>query len=399
MKRILIVINTLGRAGAETAMMTLLNRLVKQDVEISLFVLTGQGEMVHQLPEQVTLLNKNYDDSSVLSAQGQKKLKGKILKAMVRRGTLIRCIPYLVRNLIPMLKARKIMPDKILWKVLSDGAERFDETYDLAIAYLEGGSTYYVADHVKALQKAAFVHVDYGQAGYTRALDKNCYLKLDKIFTVSDEVKTAFVKHYPECEEKTEVFHNILDTDRIKEKAKLFEAFEDDYQGIRLLTVGRLTAQKAFEVSIEAMALLKKQGVKARWYVLGEGDQRKKLEELIHNLHLEEDFILLGAVDNPYPYIRKADIYVHASRFEGKSIAIQEAQVLGRPILVSDCSGNREQVIQNVDGMLCDFTSESICEGIRELIGDPEKRDRLAVAAALKNSADKTDIGKLLSML
>lgn len=399
MKRILIVINTLGRAGAETAMMTLLNLLVKQDVEISLFVLTGQGEMVHQLPEQVTLLNKNYDDSSVLSAQGQKKLKGKILKAMVRRGTLIRCIPYLVRNLIPMLKARKIMPDKILWKVLSDGAERFDETYDLAIAYLEGGSTYYVADHVKALQKAAFVHVDYGQAGYTRALDKNCYLKLDKIFTVSDEVKTAFVRHYPECEEKTEVFHNILDTDRIKEKAKLFEAFEDDYQGIRLLTVGRLTAQKAFEVSIEAMALLKKQGVKARWYVLGEGDQRKKLEELIHNLHLEEDFILLGAVDNPYPYIRKADIYVHASRFEGKSIAIQEAQVLGRPILVSDCSGNREQVIQNVDGMLCDFTSESICEGIRELIGDPEKRDRLAVAAALKNSADKTDIGKLLSML
>ena len=93
---------------------------------------------------------------------------------------------------------------------------------------------------------------------------------------------------------------------------------------------------------VPAMKLLKDQGIKARWYVLGEGELRNKLQQKIDSLGLKEDFLLLGAKENPYPYYKQCDLYVHATRFEGKSIAIQEAQVLGCTILVSDCSGNRE---------------------------------------------------------
>lgn len=399
MRKILFVINTMGQAGAETALLELLRNIDPSENEIHLFVLMGQGEMISKVPDYVKVLNTAYDEHSVLSAEGKKGLKKTVLKSMFRRGTVFTLLPYLLKHSFRMVKAGKLLPDKLLWRVLSQGADRFEEEYDLAVAYLEGGSTYYVTDHVKAKRKCAFVHVDYAQAGYTRDLDRECYLKLDQVFTVSDEVKTAFLKAYPECGDKTAVFRNLLNPAGIRAKALEGEGFTDDYHGVRILSVGRLTTQKAFEVSIEAMKMVKDAGVKARWTVLGEGDQRKFLEERIQALGLTEDFLLPGAVSNPYPYMKQADLYVHASRFEGKSIAIQEAQILGRPILVSDCSGNREQVIQGVDGLLCDFTPEGIYGGIMELLEDPEKRERMAQAAYVKNEAAGNDVHLLLSLM
>ena len=398
MKKILFVINTLGQAGAETALLELLRQIDPKQYEVSLFVLMGQGEMISRVPDTVKICNRTFRDCSVLSAEGRKGLVRTILKAMLRRGTVLRLFPYLVKNFLAMRKRGKILPDKLLWRVLSDGADRLQEEYDLAVAYLEGGSTYYVADWVRAKRKAAFVHVDYAQAGYTKDLDLDCYRKYTKVFAVSDEVKTAFLKVYGEYAGKTEVFHNILNPESIRSKAQTGQGFAEPFEGIRIVSVGRLTAQKAFEVSIDAMKLVKDAGRKVRWYVFGEGDQRKMLEERIAKLGLKEDFLLPGAVSNPYPYMKQADIYVHASRFEGKSIAIQEAQILGKPILASDCSGNREQVIQDVDGLLCEFCAEGICEGILQLLDDADRRERLGRAAAEKNKAENTEIVKLLSL-
>lgn len=399
MKKLLFVINTLGHAGAETALMELLRHLPPEEYEVDLYVLMNQGEMVSQLPEHVRLLNRRYSEKSVLSREGKRALWGQILRAMAVRASVLRCLPYLAKNFCAMAAAGKIRPDKLLWRVMSEGGMRIDARYDLAVAYLEGGSAYFVAEHVNAAKKAAFIHVDYERAGYTRDLDRNCYLKFDRVFPVSDEVRASFLKVYPECEAVTEVFHNLVNQEEIRRKALLPGGFSDDFDGPRILTVGRLTAQKAIEVSVEAMKLLKDGGIRARWYVLGEGEERNRLEERIHKLGLKEDFLLLGAVDNPYPYIRQADLYVHASRFEGKSIAIQEAQTLGRPILVSDCSGNREQVEHNVDGLLCSLTPEGICGGIRELLEDGELRRRLGEAAAGKKLTDPSEMGRLLALL
>lgn len=401
--RILFVINTLGQAGAETALLSLLQTLAKEKgevrYEISLYVLTGQGEMASRLPADVRLLNKEYREESVLTAKGRKYLKKTVLKAMFTRGTVVKLLPYLVKNTCTMLGKKRLLPDKLLWRVLSDGGMVLPEEYDLAVSYLEGGAAYFVADHVKAVKKAAFIHVDYEKAGYTRTLDKDCYLKFDKIFTVSDEVREAFLKAYPELPEKTEVFHNILNKEEIVRRAEEGEGFTDGFTGIRLLSVGRLTAQKAFEVSVDAMKRLKDAGKNVRWYVLGEGDQRKKLQEQIDTLGLTEDFILYGAVNNPYPFMKQADIYVHASRFEGKSIAIQEAQILGKPMVVSDCSGNREQVCHGKDGLMCGLTPESLAENIMLLLEDEALRGKLGAAAAKKNADAAEEIQKLLSML
>lgn len=399
MKKILITINTLGLAGAEVALLGLLGQLDPKEYEVDLFVLMGQGELIHRVPKHVKVLNSKYCDSSVLSKEGRKHLTKTVLQALVCKGRMFTLFPYLCKHLFKQLGEGKIRPDKLLWRVLSDGAPRFKEEYDLAIAYLEGGATYYVADHVKAKSKATFLHVDYSQAGYSRSLDRECYLDFDRVFTVSDEVKESFLKVYPECKGKTDVFHNILDQDEIRNKAKLPGGFADDYKGKRILTVGRLTTQKAYEISIDAMKLLKDKGVQARWYVLGEGDQRAVLTTKIQQLGLENDFILMGAVDNPYPYYSQTDIYVHATRFEGKSIAIQEAQTLGCATLVSDCSGNREQVTHGVDGLLCDLNPEAICAGIEELLSSEEKRKNYGQAAASKSLANPEEMKKLLDLI
>ncbi len=399
MKKILFVMNTLGRAGAEMALLELLRRLAEKDLEIHLYILTGQGEMLEQLPKGVKLLNRKYHSASVHTKDGKKLLAKTSLKAMFRRGTILRLLPYLMKHGIEMICKGRILPDKLLWRVLSDGAERFEEQYDLAVAYIEGGSTYYVADHINATKKVAFFHVDYSMAGYTRSLDRDCYLKYDKVFPISDEVKDSFLQMYPECQEKTQVFHNLLNREKILQMASQQGGFSDDYEGYRILTVGRLMAQKDFAQSIEAMKILKEKGIEARWYILGEGEQREELERLIKKLDLEKNFFLYGVTDNPYVYMAQADIYVHATRFEGKSIAIQEAQILGCPILVSDCSGNREQVVHEKDGLMCELTPEAICEGVLTLLKDTEKRRAYGQEAAKRHTTRDTEIDKLIALL
>lgn len=399
MKKILFVINTLGHAGAETALLELLRHIDSEQYQVDLFVLMGQGEMVHRLPQYVKLLNRNYDDCSVLSAAGKKHLKKHVIRALFARGIIFRMMPYLCRQFLGMLKRRRIQADKLLWRAMAAGAQRFSEHYDLAVAYLEGGAAYYITDYVSADKKAAFIHVDYAQAGYNRSLDRDCYVKMDHIFAVSDEVKESFLSVYPECGERTQVFHNLLDQERIREQAKQPGGFTDQNDGYRILTVGRLTAQKDFQVSVEAMKLLKDSGVMARWYILGEGEKRGELEIKIRELGLEQDFFLPGAVENPYPYMAQADLYVHATRYEGKSIAIQEAQTLGCAIIASDCSGNREQIVPGVDGILCEMTPEGICQCVRELLYDKEKRKNFGQAAAAKELTDVKEVEKLLSLI
>lgn len=388
MKKFFFCINTLSRAGAETALLEMMRRLAEMGHEIDLLVLTGIGEMAGELPRGVTLLNQNYAPVSVLSQEGRKVLKKRILQAALHRGNIIRQFPALTGNLFRMIGKGRILPDKLLWRLLSMGAEETTKVYDCAVAYIEGGATYYVADRVKATKKVAFFHVDYGKAGYTPKLDRNCYERFDSIYAVSDEVRDSFLLVYPQYEEKTFVFHNLLNRKEIFRKAQLEGGFQDEYSGKRILTIGRLTAQKCFEVSIRAMELLRKQGVEARWYVLGEGDQREKLEKLIASCGLEKHFFLLGAVDNPYPYLRQADLYVHASGFEGKSIAIQEAQILGKPILVSDRNGNREQIVQGVDGEICSLSAEAVSASICGMLSDEELCRKYGVAAAEKMAED-----------
>ncbi len=381
MKKILFVINTMGQAGAETAFLELLKKIDRSEYEVFLYVLMGQGEMCNKLPEYVHVLNRSLSSLPVLTDKGRLRMALTVFRAFWMHGAWCGKLCSIIQNLVSMIKGKRVQFSKLFWRVLSDGADRFETTFDLAIAWLEGGSAYYVADHVKAGKKAAFLHIDYKNAGYTRKMDRACWRQYDRIFAVSKEVKEHFQSFYPEYAEKVCVFDNYINQEVIRARAGEPGGFSDDFDGIRLLTVGRLTYQKAYDIAVEAMCILKEAGHNVRWYVLGEGEQRRYLEKRIAVCGLREDFLLLGAVENPYPYYSQADIYVHATRFEGKSIALQEAQTLGCAIVASDCTGNRELIEDGKDGMLCALVPGQVAAQVAGLLEDETKRRELGQKA------------------
>lgn len=399
MKKILFVVNTLGRAGAETALLELLRRLDSSEYEVSLYVILAQGEMIGELPSHVKLKNRRFNSQSVMTGKGKRAIAVTICSSFFRNGGYPGKIHSIVSNFADMERTGKIQTEKLLWRMLSDGAERLNEVFDLAVAYLEGASAYYVADHVKARHKVGFIHIDYRSAGYTRRMDRDCFRSFDRIFGVSDEVREHFLLVYPEYATKTKVFYNMIDQERIRRRAQERGGFADGYRGARILTVGSLTYQKAYDIAIEAMKLVKDAGFDARWYVLGEGDQRRQLMKKIASLSLQEEFVLLGAVTNPYPYYMQADLYVHATRYEGKSIAIQEAQTLGCAVIASDRNGNREQITDGQDGILCELTPRAIAKSIMELLQDKEKRKALRRAAAKKDMTQPQGLRMLLELV
>mgnify|MGYP001024779956 CR=1 FL=1 len=385
-KKVLFVINTMGRAGAETALLGLLRKLDRERCDISLYVLLGQGELIERLPPDVRLLNPRFSKRSVLSGRGRAALTGSVLAAFFRNGGFWRKIGYTLSGLPAMLRRGRFQPDKLLWRAVAEGGLRFAEEYDLAVAWIEGGSAYYVADHARAGKKAAFIHIDYRRAGYTRELDQDCWKCFNRIFAVSPDAAEKFTSVYPEYRDKTAVFPNIVDQEEIRERAKEPGGFTDGYDGLRILTVGRLTYQKGYDIAIKAMRRLKDAGYRARWYVLGDGDQRRSLERQIAALGLREDFVLLGAVDNPYPYFAQADLYVHAVRFEGQGIAVWEAQTLGCPVVVSDYCGSREQVEGGRYGVSCALTPEAVADTVAALLDDAPRRAELGRRAAEKKT-------------
>mgnify|MGYP002509961323 CR=1 FL=1 len=400
MKAVLFVINTMGMGGAERSLLNLLKYIDLDKYQVSLYVITGQGELLDQIPKEVTILNKRVFSVSVYSRDGRIRLLKTVLKAMINRITLIRSMGYILKNLLDMVKKGEVRKDKLLWKVLSDGGQMPAQKYDLAVAYLEGGAAYYVASHVKAKKKAAFIHINYSKAGYSRQLDEECYLNFEHIFAVSENVKEKFLQAYPECIQKTAVFYNPIDVEKIIRGSTETGGFTDDYEGVRILTVGRLVSQKALDTAVEAMKILTETGKAFRWYVLGDGEMRRFLEERIRFYGLCEDFLLLGTVDNPYPYYKQCDLYVHTARYEGKSIAVEEAQVLGCAIIAADYAGVEEQIENGVDGIVCRLNAVDLAKEIQYLASDLRKRELLGQAASKKMQVDNLkEVNKLMELL
>lgn len=377
-KKILFVINTLGQAGAERALITLLSYIDKNQYDVYLYVMLNQGELVDEVPGYVQILNHHISPKSLHGKAGERELVKEVLTCGLRHGSGLRQIGSIVRNYKRMKQQDRVQLDKLLWRTVADGGKRFPMEFDLAIAYLEGASTYYVADYVLAKKKVAWVHVDVNEAGYTRELDGDSYDKIDHIYGVSHEVKDAFLTLHPECKEKTSVIENIISVEDIQKKSKEEYSSEFDKNSFCLLTVGRLHQQKAYDVAIDAMKLVKEKRGDIKWYVVGDGPLKEELQKKIKDEDLENEFILLGHRKNPYPCYADCDIYIQATRFEGKSISIREAKALGCPLIVSNVSGNREQIEDGKNGLLCELTKESIAEKILYLSDNEALRQQMS---------------------
>ena len=375
-QKMLIVINTLGRAGAEKALVSLMKILDTDRFEVDFLAMVDRGDLYPDLPYYVNVLNKTPVVGTVTDAAGLAALSTQIIKRLITKGYIFKFAAQAAVNLREQIHRGWLQADKFFWEALSGTAPRFSKQYDIAIAYTEGAATYYVAEYVRAKKKISYIHVDYFRAGYMEKIDRKYYEKIDYVFCVSEDVKKGFNIIYPEYAHKTRMCHNIINADDIRRLAVTGKGFEDNFNGLRIVTIARLRPQKALHHSIrECVKLCESSDVNIRWYVLGDGKLRNGLQAQIDKCRLTDRFILYGTVENPFPYLLQADIYVQASNYEGWSLAIAEAMVLRKPIVVSDRANNPDQIVDGVNGIVVTMEEGSLADGLRSMIESKQRRE------------------------
>ena len=181
--------------------------------------------------------------------------------------------------------------------------------------------------------------------------------------------------------------------------ANLENGYDDNFDGVRLLTIGRLANQKGYDMALEACKILKDKGIKFKWYALGKGPLKDEIEKYIKENELQGYFNLLGVKSNPYPYIKGADIYVQTSRFEGFGLAIAEARMLNIPVVTTEFDAVYNQMVQGKNGLVVDMDSQSIANGILKLINDEELRNSIVEYLKTEKKGNTEELEKFYELI
>ncbi|WP_338789114.1 glycosyltransferase [Metabacillus sp. FJAT-53654] len=392
-KNLLFIMPSLSAGGGEKSLVNLLSQIDYELYNVDLFLLNHNGIFMEFVPKEVQILSlpKSYNLFSLPLIKSIIKLllKGKITLAYNR-------ILFSINRNFENISVR----EQKNWKYLSKSLNVIEKKYDVAIGFLEKTSTYFCVDKVEASQKIGWVHIDYDKLGMDPSIDNVYFRKLNNIVTVSEECSTILKKRFPNEKDKVDVIYNIVSPKLINEMAKqvITDLYEKKDDEIVILSIGRLHYQKGFELAIESCKKLIEKGYKLKWYVIGDGEEREKLTNLIERYNLEENFILLGLKSNPYPYIKQVDIYAQTSRFEGKSIAIDEAKIMNKPIVVTNFSTAKDQINDRIDGIIVDMDADCVVKGIEMLINDQTLREELIFNLSQMNLGTEEEIDKLYNL-
>lgn len=394
MKKILFVINNLNCGGAEKALISLLETIDYSKLDVDLLLFKQEGIFMSKIPSQVNLLmepeNYKYFDMSVKKA----------VKGLIKKGKFNIALARILSLYVFKTEKSRVVVEQKVWKYLSMTFTKLDTEYDVAIGYLEKNPIYFCVDKVKAKKKIGWIHNDYEKLGMDKKIDNKYFSKLDYVFTVSEECLKVLKMVFPQYDRKFRLMHNIVSEKTIK-KLALEEISDIDFnnKNINIISVGRLNYQKGFELAIEACSILKEKGYNIKWNIVGEGEERSNLENLINKFELEENFNLLGIRENPYPYIKKSDIYVQPSRFEGKSIAIDEAKILNKPIVVTNFSTAKDQIINNKNGIITEMNSKSLVNEIERIICDEKLKKKIILNLSNEKIGNESEINRLYEVI
>ena len=252
-------------------------------------------------------------------------------------------------------------------------APMIPEEYDCAIAY-HGTTSAVVASvlyQMAAKKRILWVHGDHRISPEQIKFFQTQYRRFDRIICVSEAIRTQFTKQFSRTAEKSEVIYNIIDTEGIRKKADL--PIDQTLKHVSLVTVGRLAQEKGQEMIPKTARMLLDSGYEIYWYLVGEGDMRPIIEEEINKYDVGHNVILLGAKENPYPYIKNCDVYVQPSFTEGYCTTTMEAKILHKSIVTTDAPGMREQFVTGEDGLIVkSMTAEVLAEGIKNILDHPE---------------------------
>ena len=198
--------------------------------------------------------------------------------------------------------------------------------------------------------------------------------------TVSPECQQSLNANFPEIQSKIKVVHNIVSAKTVQQLAS--EKVEDtSFQpnDFTVVTVARLSQEKGIDIAAEAFKILVQKHSNIKWYVIGEGNERAKLQQLVNDYQLQNHFFLLGLRANPYPYVKQATVYVQPSRYEGKSIAIDEAKILAKPIVVTNFTTAKDQINHSVNGIISGNDASQLANDILMVLNDKNLQNNLSL--------------------
>lgn len=356
LKKIVVVNNNLHIGGVQKALINLL-KCISNEYNVSLIVFNPEGEYLEEIPENV----------NVLPVSSSYRFLG-MTKYDVKDDNLLK----LQRSLFAAIT--RIFGREFTISIMSKGQKKI-KGYDIAISYIHdgadkvfyGGCNDFVLKHIEASKKITFLHCDYGKCGADTIQNAKRYAEFDVIAACSEGCKNAFIKARPELKDKAKIVYNCHDFQQIHKKA-LGAIVELSKEKVNVLTVARLGKEKGVSRAIEAIANSGLSEEDFHYYIVGDGIEKGRIKELIHHYGLETEITLLGEMDNPYGYMKAADLLLIPSVSEAAPMVIHEAASLGTPILSTETSSAKEMISDMQLGWVCDNSIEGIAKSFNDLV-------------------------------
>ena len=397
--RIFIAMHYMEIGGAETALIGLLNALDPARVDVDLFLYDHRGEMMQFIPEWVNLLPQ-IPKYSVLERPIVELVKrgfwgiaaARMWAKRISKVAYKRSGSKLENNggLDKMSKCTTPLLPKINQSV----------TYDLAISFLTPHRI--VAEKVKAKKKIAWIHTDYTRVWVDAEDELIVWQKYDYVASISGDVTNTFLQVFPSLAPKIVEIENTLSPTFVRKRAELQNVDKEiRHEGaITLLSVGRFSDAKNYDnVPDICKRLIGKTKLNIKWYIIGYGGDEALIRKKIKEAGMEEHVILLGKRSNPYPYIKNCDIYVQPSRYEGKSVTVREAQMLCKPVVVTNYPTAPSQIRSGIDGVIVPMDNEGCAHGLAEVICDKPLQERIIAHLKTHDYGNESEVEKIYTLI
>jgi glycosyltransferase involved in cell wall biosynthesis len=400
MKKILIVSHCMEIGGAERALLGLLNSISYSKNKVDLFLYRHEGEFMKFIPKEVNLLPENMEYATLATPVIKVLKKGQFKQVFGR---------YIGKQKAKRFQKKRQLDSKgesdIALEYSHKYTKRFmprisNEKYDLAISFLT--PHYFVFEKVDAKKKVAWIHTDYSSIEVDIESQLKMWSVYDHIISISDQVTEGFINKFPSLKDKIILIENIISPNMVRKQADLEDvSLEIPKQGsaINVLSIGRFSRAKNFDNIPMICKKIRELGINIKWYLIGFGGDEPLIKSKIKEAEVDDHVIILGKKVNPYPYIKATDIYVQPSRYEGKAVTVREAQILNKPVVITNFSTSKSQLIEGHDGIIIPLENAECAKGLASLIEDIKMQEKLILNTSITDYGNNGEVEKLYKLM
>ena len=394
-KRIFFFSHALELGGAERALLGLLEAIDLERYKVDLFLMRHCGELLPYVPTGVHLLPEVRAYTCLAEPIGQTLRKGAFGVALGRAVGKYRSKRFIEQNFPGRDQGVSLeYSHKYTRPFLPSVGEG---VYDLAVSFLT--PHYLVAEKVRAKRKLAWIHTDYDAIQIDTASEEKMWGAYDHIVSISDRCTESFLKKFPSLADKILRIDNILSSALIRRQAEESAPLGMERGTIKLLSVGRFCTAKNFDNVPDICRRIRETGLDVHWYLIGFGGDEDLIRARITQTGMEEHVTILGKKSVPYPYFKACDLYVQPSRYEGNCVSVHEAQILGRPVVITAYATSASQLEDGVDGVVVPMDNEGCAAGIAALLRDRERMEQLSAACLGRDYSNRDQVEKLYALM